>query len=88
MKPGKNKQSRSNQSINPMEMAGLGMEIAAPILLGAWVSAYWQLGPWPTIAGLACGLVGATAHVIIFLKRQQDSARTPLRSRDSSHDDS
>lgn len=69
-----------------MEMAGLGMEIAAPILLGAWVSAYWQLGPWPTLTGLACGLVGATAHVIVFLKRQQDSARPSPRSRDSNND--
>lgn len=69
-----------------MEMAGLGMEIAAPILLGAWVSAYWQLGPWPTLAGLACGLVGATAHVVVFLKRQQESDRQSFRSKDSQHD--
>lgn len=78
------KHSRQSQSINPMEMAGLGMEIAAPILLGAWVSAHWELGPWPILAGLACGLIGATAHVIVFLKRQQNNSITynppPFRS--------
>jgi len=74
-------QSHHNNSINPLEMAGLGMEIAAPILLGAWVSTYWQLGPWPTLAGLAFGLVGATAHVIVFLRRQQASVIRAPRSR-------
>ena len=79
-------QSHHNNSINPLEMAGFGMEIAAPILLGAWVSAYWQLGPWPTLAGLACGLVGATAHVVVFLKRQQISTKRPPRSRNPHHE--
>ena len=79
-------QSHQNNSINPLEMAGLGMEIAAPILLGAWVSTYWQLGPWPTLTGLACGLVGATAHVVVFLKRQQISTKRPPRSRNPHHE--
>ena len=63
--------SKRDGSINPMEMAGLGMEIAAPIILGAWVSSIWNLGPWPVITGLFLGIVGAVAHVLVFLKRQQ-----------------
>ena len=63
--------SKRDGSINPMEMAGLGMEIAAPIILGAWVSSTWNLGPWPVITGLCLGIVGAVAHVLVFLKRQQ-----------------
>lgn len=72
----------NNQGINPMEMAGLAMEIAAPILLGAWVSKQWQLGKWPVLAGLALGLVGATAHVVVFLKRQQAALKQRGISRD------
>lgn len=75
MNPSKDAKQGS-KSINPTEMAGLGMEIAAPICLGVWISSQWSLGIWPILAGLLIGLVGGTAHVIVFLKRQQDSLRS------------
>ena len=76
--------SKRDGSINPMEMAGLGMEIAAPIFLGAWASATWNLGPWPVITGLLLGIVGAVAHVLVFLKRQQ---RAEILRRHHNHHD-
>lgn len=76
--------SKSDGAINPMEMAGLGMEIAAPIILGAWASATWNLGSWPVITGLFLAIVGAVAHVLVFLKRQQ---RAEILRRQTKHHD-
>lgn len=75
--------SKNDKSINPMEMAGLGMEIAAPIILGAWVATTWKLGSWPVLAGLALAITGAVAHVLIFLKRQKQAEHQHPKRHDS-----
>ena len=51
-------------------LAQIGLEMAAPIALGAALD-YW-LGwmPWATVCGALLGLVGGMAHLVTILNRQ------------------
>ena len=51
-------------------LAQIGLEMVAPIALGAALD-YW-LGwmPWATVCGAVLGLVGGMAHLVAILNRR------------------
>jgi len=58
-------------------LAQVGLEMAAPIALGAALD-YW-LGwmPWATVCGAVLGLVGGMVHLIAILNRPAEGPAKP-----------
>jgi len=50
----------------------LGTELAAPVLLGAFLSIRYQLGIIPVLAGLILGILTTVTHVLVFLRKNPD----------------
>jgi F0F1-type ATP synthase assembly protein I len=46
-----------------------GVEMVAPLAIGAWLD--WQFGcrPWATVVGAILGFVGGTVHLIAMAQR-------------------
>ena len=58
-------------------LSQVGLEMAAPVGLGAALDYYFGWGPWASISGAILGLAGGMAHLIAILNRRaaQDSAK-------------
>ena len=52
-----------------MQLAGLGAELAAPVLIGAYLNQKLNLGITPVLIGLGLGILSVVTHVVIFLKK-------------------
>ncbi len=61
-------------------LSQVGLEMVAPIGIGAWVDHWRDWGPWCTIAGAILGLVGGVAHLIQILNARSSSK--PAKQRD------
>lgn len=61
--------------------AGLGAELAGAVagltLLGYWVDRHFGSGPWGTLIGLACGLIGGLYNLVRESLRALHPARKP-----------
>jgi hypothetical protein len=55
-----------------LQLAGLGTELAAPVLLGAFFSIQFGWGIAPVLIGLFLGIAGTIAHVLVFLRRNPE----------------
>ncbi len=53
-----------------MELSQIGLEMVAPIGLGALLDFWLDWGPWAMIAGAILGLAGGMMHLITFLNRK------------------
>jgi F0F1-type ATP synthase assembly protein I len=51
----------------------VGLEMAAPVAIGAGLDHYFGWSPWATVAGAALGLFGGLAHLVTLLNRQDQS---------------
>ena len=66
-----------------MRHAGMGIEFAAAVagfgLLGYWIDAQYQSGPWALLIGVGLGLAGGTYNLIreslAAFKRLDEEAR-------------
>src|SRR5690242_569580 len=68
-----------------LSLAQVGMEMVAPIGLGAILDRYvWDWGPWGLIGGTVLGFVGGLAHLVTLANRQDSGGRR----RKSEHQDS
>jgi len=59
-------------------LSQIGLEMAAPVGIGAALDYYFGWGPWASIAGAILGLVGGMAHLLAILNRRtkENSARS------------
>ncbi len=53
-------------------LAQIGLEMVAPIALGAALDHWLGWGPWATVCGAVLGLVGGMAHLVAILNRRTD----------------
>jgi len=53
-----------------MELSQIGLEMVAPIGLGALLDHWMDWGPWAMIAGAILGLITGMTHLITFLNRK------------------
>jgi F0F1-type ATP synthase assembly protein I len=58
-------------------LSQVGLEMAAPVGLGAALDYFLGWAPWASICGAILGLVGGIAHLIAILNRRaaEDSAK-------------
>ncbi len=47
-----------------LALGQVGMEMAAPIALGALLDSYFRCSPWGVLVGAAVGFVGGFAHLL------------------------
>lgn len=59
-----------------------GLEMVAPMILGAWIDYQFGCKPWATIIGVVVGFVGGTAHLII-MANQIEERRKQKKNGDS-----
>ncbi len=60
-------------------LAQVGLEMVAPIALGAWLDSRYDLTPWGTVVGAVLGLVGGFTHLLVLLKRFEDKSSSQPR---------
>jgi F0F1-type ATP synthase assembly protein I len=72
----------AEQDSDPHEMgryfvlAQAGLEMVAPLAVGAVVDYFTGWGPWTTVAGAVLGFVGGTIHLILLAKHmERDESR-------------
>jgi hypothetical protein len=57
-----------------LALGQVGMEMVAPIALGAVIDHYVEwVAPWCTVAGAAFGLVGGLLHLVYLLNKLDSS---------------
>jgi F0F1-type ATP synthase assembly protein I len=54
-------------------LAQVGMEMAAPIVVGLIVDQNWNTTPWGVAVGAILGLVGGLWHLVVLAKRFDES---------------
>lgn len=67
-----------------LQLAGLGTELAAPVLLGAFFSIQFRWGVTPVLVGLFLGIAGTITHVLVFLRRNPEMHGKELQNDKSS----
>jgi hypothetical protein len=60
-------------------LAQAGMEMAAPIALGAWLDHLLGWSPWLTISGALLGTVGGMVHLIWMAQRLGNDQTKPKK---------
>jgi hypothetical protein len=60
-------------------LAQVGLEMAAPVAVGALLDYYLNWMPWATAVGAVLGLVGGLAHLVSLLNKQEKSNRETRR---------
>jgi F0F1-type ATP synthase assembly protein I len=53
-------------------LAQTGVEMVAPIAIGALLDGYFGWSPWGAGVGAVVGFVGGLTHMLIMLKRYED----------------
>ena len=67
--------------VNPRELgfyvslAQVGLEMVAPVGLGAILDASFGWTPWATVIGFALGFIGGFLHLLVLLKRHEEAER-------------
>jgi F0F1-type ATP synthase assembly protein I len=56
-------------------LAQAGLEIAAPIALGAWLDYYFDWSPWAVLIGAGLGTVGGMFHLIWMAVHMEDEQK-------------
>jgi F0F1-type ATP synthase assembly protein I len=51
-------------------LSQVGLEMAAPVVVGVLVDYNLDSAPWGTIVGAVLGLVGGLGHMIVLLNRR------------------
>jgi len=54
-------------------LAQVGLEMAAPIVIGAVLDSYLDWSPWGVVVGAIVGFVGGLTHLIMMVNRQDTS---------------
>jgi F0F1-type ATP synthase assembly protein I len=54
----------------------VGMEMVAPIVVGALADHYFHWAPWGTIAGAVLGFIGGMGHLLALLNRRNRRGST------------
>lgn len=60
-------------------LSQIGMEMVAPVGLGALLDYYLQWAPWGTIVGALVGLIGGMAHLIALVNSRNRAKATERR---------
>jgi len=50
-------------------LAQVGMEMAAPIVVGLLIDQNFETGPWGVAVGAVVGLVGGLWHLVVLARR-------------------
>jgi F0F1-type ATP synthase assembly protein I len=58
-------------------MSQIGLEMVAPIGLGAAADYYWHIGPWGVIVGVVIGFGGGLTHLIYMSQKSDDEPPKP-----------
>lgn len=58
-------------------MAAVGMEIVIPVLIGWWVDAYLNSGPWGALVGGVIGFGGGIWHMVRISKLDEAARNKP-----------
>lgn len=56
-----------------MALAQTGLEMVVPVAIGAAADNYFHWSPWGAGIGAVVGFVGGLTHMLILLKRAEDS---------------
>jgi F0F1-type ATP synthase assembly protein I len=59
-----------------MALAQVGMEMAAPVAIGAVLDHFLGSSPWLTVTGAALGFFGGIGHLVTLSNRKAPSAQT------------
>lgn len=59
--------------------AQVGLEMAVPIAVGAWLDGHYGLRPWGVTIGAVLGLGGGIVHLLVLLRRQEAQDSRPPR---------
>jgi F0F1-type ATP synthase assembly protein I len=60
-----------------------GIEMVAPLAIGAWLDWQFGLGPWVIVVGAIIGFVGGTIHLIVMaqqIEREQTERKKKKQS--------
>lgn len=71
-----------------IQLAGLGAELAGPVLIGAYLSHTFGWGITPVLIGLLAGILAMVAHVLVFLRQHPDMHGKTPSGADSTQDPS
>jgi F0F1-type ATP synthase assembly protein I len=64
-------------------LAQVGVEMAAPIGLGAWLDYYFRWTPWLTVTGAVLGFVGGLVHLLALLNKQPNGSEPKNKEQDT-----
>jgi F0F1-type ATP synthase assembly protein I len=64
-----------------MALSQIGMEMVAPIVLGAVIDYYLNCSPWGAAIGVIVGFFGGIAHLLMMVNQNQDSDSTGPRKK-------
>lgn len=64
-------------------LAQVGLEMAVPPGIGAWIDHAWGTGPWAVIVGAVLGLSGGLAHLVQLTRREERRAAEARDARSS-----
>ena len=53
-------------------MAQVGMEMAAPVAVGAFLDHYFDWSPWGVVGGAIFGLVAGVGHLLMLANRNDN----------------
>jgi F0F1-type ATP synthase assembly protein I len=59
------------------ELSQIGIEMAAPIGIGAWLDSYLGWSPWLVITGAIVGFAGGMLHLLSLVNRPPPSREPP-----------
>ena len=58
-------------------LAQVGLEMVAPVAVGAYLDSRLGWAPWGVVGGAVLGLVGGLAHLLVMLKRFEPKDSPP-----------
>jgi F0F1-type ATP synthase assembly protein I len=53
-----------------LALAGVGVEMVVPIIVGAWLDSYYGWNPWGILVGVILGFLMSLTHLVVLLKRR------------------
>jgi F0F1-type ATP synthase assembly protein I len=61
-------------------LAQTGFEMVVPIIGGIILDNYLNCSPWATIGGVVLGFVGSLTHLVVLLRRIDETKKPPQDS--------